>query len=129
MRFFRLYPALLTYLIGALFVSIISKVSLIEVLKYILFPLFFVNNLVGASHYSHLWSIAVEMQFYVLSPWLLKKMLKSDRPWIVPLMIFIVSTFGNFTILSMFCSKGWSDSNVWNSYNYDDDWSENEGNC
>jgi peptidoglycan/LPS O-acetylase OafA/YrhL len=91
-------------------------------------PAVFVNNMVGNLHKSHLWSIAVEMQFYVFSPYLLKKMLKLEKPMKVPLTILVLSTVLNFVLLSSVCPEGWSDSNVWNTVNIED-FSENEGHC
>jgi len=93
LRFLRIYPGLATYLIVAFIGLTATSGSAVTVANYVLPPAFFVNNLVPLKiHKSHLWSIAVEMQFYTLSPYLLKKMLRSQKPWIYPLVAFIFCT-------------------------------------
>lgn len=129
MRFLRIYPAMGFYIGLSLIVLPFMGVDIVGMVKYALPPAFFVNNLVGTKiHKSHLWSIAIEMQFYLFSPWLLKKMIRSDKPWIVPTVICIISIVAHFVILSIGCPETWKDSYLWNPF----DWNtgeELEGNC
>ena len=105
LRFLRIYPGMMTYLGLALFVlPVLFGVDLLHTFTYVVPPMLFVNNFVPLEyHKTHLWSIAVEMQFYTLSPFLLKKMLRSEKPWMVPLTAFIFCTTMFFVVLTFAC--------------------------
>jgi peptidoglycan/LPS O-acetylase OafA/YrhL len=121
LRFLRIYPGLATFLILAFIFQTIATGSPKAVANYVLPPAFFVNNFMPLKiHKSHLWSIAVEMQFYTVSPYLLKKMLRSEKPWIYPLVAFVFCTTMWFVVLSAVCPEGWSDTKVWNEFNIED---------
>ena len=68
------------------------------------------NNMVGSD--MHVWSIAVEFQFYMLSPLLIYFMAKSDRPWMAPLLIFLISTVLNFLITLGVCPDAYTNVNA-----------------
>ena len=120
LRFLRIYPGLLAYLFFSFVYRTIGTGDLVGVANYVLPPAFFVNNFMPKKiHRSHLWSIAVEMQFYTLSPYLLKKMLRSEKPWIYPLVAFIFCTTMYLVVLTAVCPEGWGDTSVWTAYNGD----------
>ena len=114
MRFLRLYPGYGTFIGIAFFFLLLSGTDAISIANFVLPPLFFVANLVGGKiHKTHLWSVCVEMQFYLFSPYLVKTMFKSDKPWITPAVLCIVSTILNLVIPSIFCPQGWTDVLSW----------------
>ena len=45
----------------------------------------------GYFHASQIWSVAVEFQFYFVSPFIIKWMYRSSRPWFPPLLIICLS--------------------------------------
>ena len=62
LRFLRIYPAMMTYLIIALFVLPALGIGAIYIFTYVFPPMLFVNNFIPLKyHKTHLWSIAVEM--------------------------------------------------------------------
>ena len=104
-RVFRIWPALFLYqLIKACF-------EISDPWWGVLTPLLFVQNFTGP--FDHLWSIAVEFQFYLFSPFLVKWVHRSPRPWLLPLGIFAVSTAYNVITMSRYCPESWTDSSVW----------------
>ena len=56
--------------------------------------LLFVDNLIDYNKNwqveTHLWSIMVEFQFYMISPFIVSWMSKSKRPFLAPLILFII---------------------------------------
>ena len=67
--------------------------------------LLFIDNLVDLNTNweveTHLWSIMVEFQFYMVSPFIVTWMSKSKKPWLAPLILFIiqfVSTLVSFIL-------------------------------
>lgn len=46
-----------------------------------------------------MWSIAVEFQFYLISPFIVESMLQNKRPWAWPLILSVISTVLNFTFV------------------------------
>ena len=67
--------------------------------------LFFLNNLTsfGGWPLSHLWSVAVEFQFYLISPCLILFMYNHSCPWLVPLALYIVSAIIGIYAVLKFC--------------------------
>lgn len=62
LRFLRIYPAMMTYLVIALLVLPMLGVEALYIFTYVFPPMLFVNNFVPLKyHKTHLWSIAVEM--------------------------------------------------------------------
>jgi hypothetical protein len=46
-----------------------------------------------------MWSVSVEMQFYIFSPFIVRNMYNSEKPWLLPLLLSLISTalaFGLF---------------------------------
>lgn len=62
MRFLRIFPAMITFLVAAFIFLMLTGWAFSKAITFFILPIFFVNNLVGKDiHYSHLWSISVEM--------------------------------------------------------------------
>ena len=113
MRLLRLYPAYATLIIIA-FILICGVGGVVYALTWSLPALFFVANLVPLKiHMSHLWSVCVEMQFYLFSPFLVKKMMGSEKPWMIPAVVALVSTILNFAIPAIYCPQAWNDGSLW----------------
>jgi peptidoglycan/LPS O-acetylase OafA/YrhL len=55
--------------------------------------LLFVGNIFGVE--SILWSVCVEFQFYLISPFIVKKMYNSKKPWLIVLAFFLASAILN----------------------------------
>ena len=49
----------------------------------------FANNFVGP--HTHLWSVAVEFQFYLISPFIVINMAKRKNTWVTPIILAFVS--------------------------------------
>ena len=64
----------------------------------------FIENLVMIP--SHLWTISVEVQFYVLTPFLIHHMNRTNRPFLVPICLIILSLLLNALLVGIFCSEG-----------------------
>ena len=103
-RFLRLWPTLLLF-------CLINQIVMRDKVWKNIVPLFFIGNLTGP--YSHIWSVAVEIQFYIFSPWIVTLIHKGNRPWIVPLLIFVVSMIFNIAMLLSFCPQTLTDNSVW----------------
>ena len=73
-----------------------EKVQLIQTIT----PLLFINNLTvdRDSPIAFLWTIAVEFQFYLISPLVVMYMARSERPILAPIAIGIVSLICSFII-------------------------------
>lgn len=67
----------------------------------------FLNNFIGKDQ--HIWSIAVEFQFYLISPILVYFMAKSEKPWLAPLIIFLIATVCNCMITLGVCPTAYQD--------------------
>lgn len=65
-------------------------------------PLMFINNMVDAR--SHLWSVAVEFQFYIISPFIVMYMARYDNPMKPAVVLAIISTILNFILNWYSCS-------------------------
>lgn len=93
MRVARIYPAMATFIAFGFFYYMIMGATPLATANFVLPIIFMSSNLVGSGiHVSHLWSVCVEMQFYLFSPYLLKKILRSEKPWMVPLIVGVIST-------------------------------------
>ena len=102
-RFFRIWPAMAAYCLNNLISMLTSPVpegqpprTAGDIVSAVVPPLFFVNNLYGPEQ--HLWSIAVEFQFYLISPLLVYQLAKSDKPWLWPSILVVVSVFYNYLV-------------------------------
>jgi peptidoglycan/LPS O-acetylase OafA/YrhL len=91
-RFFRIWPSLAIYIVFSTPFKILSGNDIVTVLKH-LSSMLFVNNLFGKP-LTHIWSVAVEFQFYLVSPYLIGKM-NSLR---VPILLCLISTVLNFAM-------------------------------
>lgn len=67
----------------------------------------FSNNYVGVL--TDMWSVAVEMQFYIFSPIIVYSMIKTERPWLICFIIGMFSVFLNFGLLYKDCPKSFED--------------------
>ena len=74
-RFLRIWPCVLLFCIISFIVDINSGKTLANSAYSTITPLFFINNLTGP--FLHLWSVAVEFQFYCFSPLIVAWMYKS----------------------------------------------------
>ena len=91
-RFWRIWPVMFAVLVYWLPVDWINYN-----LMFMLIPCsMFIGNLVGETF--HLWSIMVEFQFYIISPFIVEYLLLSKTPWRVPIAMILFSTFLNFYI-------------------------------
>ena len=72
--------------------------------------LLFLNNHVGHG-VDHTWTVAVEFQLYLVSPFIIKAMSRCERAWLVPLSIFVVSTALNFVLTQAYCPDFLSEKN------------------
>lgn len=59
--------------------------------------LLFITNFVGPMN--ELWSVSMEMQFYLVSPCIVMFMYKSKAPWTVVIIMGIISWVASFGIL------------------------------
>lgn len=110
-RFWRLYPAFFIMLLSATgIVSLFFPDALFGIRGNFFSNIFYVNNWYQIIHsvsyfaagnhweiFTHLWSLSVEAQFYLLWPLLLFAILKlADRKWqlslVIPAVIFFVSS-------------------------------------
>jgi peptidoglycan/LPS O-acetylase OafA/YrhL len=88
--------------------------------------LIFVNNYTGAP-FTHLWSIAVEFQFYLISPFVVSWLDTSRNPWIPPLIFFLVSTGLNFGFLYHICPLALERADVWEELDFNALFEGNDG--
>ena len=96
-RFLRIWPALFAYVFFVAILLLISGTPVVAILRYIS-PLLFINNFTGKP-LTHIWSVAVEFQFYLISPWIITKM----ETWKLPLVLCLFSTVLNFAITIGIC--------------------------
>lgn len=84
-RFLRIWPAL--------FVDSFFNLYFGETMWNGFLTLFFVSNFFGIE--THLWSVCVEFQFYLLSPLIVGAMFKAKRPWLIVLTLCLISMGAN----------------------------------
>ena len=60
-----------------------------EDIQGIILMLLLIGNIFGV--FSSLWSVCVEFQFYLISPAIVQKMLKSSKPWLIVLALCLIS--------------------------------------
>lgn len=98
-RFLRIWPALLLKVI--VYVTLSATFSPWKDNRSPQWPLndfmqlIFLNNFIDLNGMDHTWSIAVEFQFYLISPFLVYLFSKIRRPWLIPLIILLISTICN----------------------------------
>ena len=111
-RFFRIWPAMFGYCVGN-FISLLASGNrdwnfiLLQVIP----PNFFINNFMGM--HQHLWSIAVEFQFYLISPFIVESFVKYERPYAWPVILGILSTVLNYELSWAFNPKILVDSSAY----------------
>lgn len=104
-RFLRIWPSLPGICIPMMFIP--------EVRTSAITSLFFLNNMIA--NITITWSVAVEFQFYMISPYIIYAMYRSkqSRIWIIPTVFFLVSTVLNVFVALEICPKGFKDMKVW----------------
>jgi peptidoglycan/LPS O-acetylase OafA/YrhL len=105
-RFIRIWPALVGYLLFELYKEVTKedekdKTTVTDHVLFAFFKAFFATNFYGKM--SHTWSLAVEFQMYLISPFIVMGMYKSQRPWVYPLGILVVSTAINYIVIYREC--------------------------
>ena len=101
-RFLRIFPVLLVYVLYRVICH--SDYSA-------LYDLVFINNLIGPK--SHIWSVAVEFQFYLISPFLVKAMKNSQNPCLYPISMFMFSGMLSYLIMISKCPEVENNLNEW----------------
>jgi peptidoglycan/LPS O-acetylase OafA/YrhL len=84
-RFLRIWPAL--------FLQAIVGLGFGQGLKAGIVSILFIFNFFEIG--SHLWSVSVEFQFYLFSPLIVTQMYFSERPHMIPLILFAMSMILN----------------------------------
>ncbi len=97
-RFLRLWPMIFLWIVCRVIVEglIIGQFNWTNVSC-----LAFVNNWLGAGDQG--WSLAVEFQFYLISPWLVYWMARSNRPILMPIIMCLVCIILRGIFTYMFC--------------------------
>lgn len=74
-----------------------------------IYTLLFVNNYAGTKN--HMWSVAVEIQMYIISPFIIQWMYTTDRKkvWLIPAVMCVISTILCFIVLGVGCPEVWTD--------------------
>ena len=99
-RFLRIWPAMAFYVIlTSIGMFFDEKRTVQGILKHFS-QLLFINNLLGAP-LTHLWSVAVEFQFYLISPFIVTRL----DGWTLPLSLCLFSTLLNVFILFLICGS------------------------
>jgi peptidoglycan/LPS O-acetylase OafA/YrhL len=94
-RCIRLWFAMVPYLLLAAFVG--------APMGYYLPVFFFIGNLVGGQR-NHLWSVSVEFQFYIISPFIVYWMKRGgSAPWVAAAFIATMSTIARCVIGLTLC--------------------------
>lgn len=114
-RFLRVWPSMA--LLSLILVG--SRLRMVEgeygrpTVGNILAPLFFSSNLTGQLQIQ--WSVSVEYQFYLISPFIVWYMYKQNGKnlWVIPVILFVVSTLLNFGINWFVCPDMLRTNNVW----------------
>ena len=97
-RFLRIWPALSCAVMNQLIGSYLFNAKIITI--KLLSCLIFINNLVvDTTTPTHYWSVAVEMHFYLISPFIIRHFHKTKRPWILVLALSLISTILGYLIL------------------------------
>ena len=119
-RFLRLWPALFVYEFFNIFTwAVFTDKQTYQAIKKDIWlwtwkDLLFINNLeIGKLELGHTWSIAVEFQFYLISPFIVKLMYKSRRPWVYPLLIIIIATLCRLMDYAYYLPGSMTQDNFW----------------
>ena len=97
-RFLRIWP---TFAVTLLVIYCLYYTEENRFVRITLPAMFFLNNMVGPSTW--LWSVAVEFQFYLISPFIVRHMARGIRPWLWPLILIIVSIASSFVSIVATC--------------------------
>lgn len=93
-RCLRLWPSLLVYeIVAMIYYQTITSEGIWR-------SLFFVGN-----DYRHTWTVSTEFQFYILSPFIVRHMLWSKYPWLLPSLIFIFHIIMGFVMIRVYCPE------------------------
>ena len=102
-RFLRLWPVLALYSLFYFCTTITNTKEEDQMTQlYNTFaPLVFLNNMVGGMQ--HTWSVAVEFQFYIISPFIVMYMARSSRPILPAVSLAVIATACMFAITYGVC--------------------------
>lgn len=68
--------------------------------------LVFLNNFISPDRMvDQVWSVACEFQFYFVSPLILTVMTSSERPWLLPMILFAASLLCTYASILHACPK------------------------
>lgn len=82
--------------------------------RHVLATLTYTNNMADST-LTHLWSVSVEMQLYLISPFLMSFMFKrSSGQWTVPFTLAIVNLICNVALNYWSCPQALHDNSKWN---------------
>ena len=87
-RFLRIWPALIACNLAMTYLFATQWQNYSWLWLTFSVPVF-ANNFVGP--HTHLWSVAVEFQFYLISPFIVRNMAKRKNTWVVPIIFAFVS--------------------------------------
>ena len=100
-RFLRLWPTMLPW--ALIFSAIALGFDYFASVGF-LSTLTFTNNFLGDNAGAQGWSLAVEFQFYILSPLIVFLMARYKKPWVAPLGLFLLSSFLRTILILKVCS-------------------------
>jgi peptidoglycan/LPS O-acetylase OafA/YrhL len=64
----------------------------------------FLNNFVETMPF-HYWSVAVEFQMYLISPFIIRHLYKSKRPWILVALLSLIATVLGYIVLFLMLQR------------------------